>query len=171
MTPRLEARMRAFEQGAVGASVRRLDLRERTALGLHEVLVGLGFDGKPSPLRAPGGGYLRLDGSRATDPEDPEVLREGVYTHADGGMVRVRPDGVPGDLRRPWPHASKSVLYDATRPPTRDNEAFLVTSDGLPVPRSAHRSDGMTQLADVEANEERLDLVMREAYAPLIGET
>jgi hypothetical protein len=163
--------MRAFEAGAVGASVRHLDLRNRTALGLDDELRALGFAWARSPLRAPGGGYLRADGARTDDPEDPDVVHEDVYTHPDGGMVRMRGDGVPGDLRHPSPHASKSVLCDCTRPPTWDNEAFKVTNDGHAVPKSPHRSDGTKQLADAEENEAWLDALMCEAFTDLVGDT
>jgi hypothetical protein len=171
MNAKLDARLRLFETGAVGASVRSLDLRDRTALGLDDELRALGFACSRQALRAPGGGTLRQDGTRSADPDDPDAVLEDVYVHPDGGMVRMRPDGVPGDLRRPWPHVSKSVLYDAARPPTRDNEAFKVTSDGHPLPKSPHRSDGMTQLPDAEANEAWLDAVMLEAYARLVGDS
>src|ERR1700722_4065879 len=117
MNEKLEARLQNFEEGKAGASVRWLDLRNRTVVGLDELLRGLGFSFATQPLRAPGGGYLREGGTTTSDADDPDVLREDVYTHADGGMVRVYPDGRPGDLRRPGPHASKSVVYNPMRPP------------------------------------------------------
>jgi len=168
---KLEARLRAFETGLAGSSVRHLDLRNKTALALDDQLRELGFSHSGRPLPAPGGGYLRQDGTRTDDADDSEVARDDVYTHRDGGMVRMRPDGVPGDLRWSSPHAIKAVLYDATRPATRDNEAFKVTNDGYPVPKTPHRSDGMVQLADREANEARLDALMRDVHTDLVGDT
>ncbi|HEY5240069.1 MAG TPA: hypothetical protein VIJ22_01325 [Polyangiaceae bacterium] len=171
MNQKLEARLRAFETGLAGSSVRHLDLRNKTALALDDQLRELGFSHSGRPLPAPGGGYLRQDGTRTDDADDSEVARDDVYTHRDGGMVRMRPDGVPGDLRWSSPHAIKAVLYDATRPATRDNEAFKVTNDGYPVPKTPHRSDGMVQLADREANEARLDALMRDVHTDLVGDT
>src|ERR1700722_13672257 len=117
MKEMLKTRLREFEDGKAGASVRWLDLRNRTVVGLDECLRELGFSFATQPLRAPGGGYLREGGTSTSDADDPDVLREYAYAHPDGGAVRVYPDGRPGDLRRPGPHASKSVVYNPMRPP------------------------------------------------------
>jgi hypothetical protein len=170
MNETLEARLRDFEDGRAGASVRRLDLRNRTGVGLDDILRELGFSVTTRPFPAPGGGYLREDGTRTDQADDPDIVTESFYTQRDGGMVHVLPQGIPGDLRRPGPHASKSVLYNPMRPPTWDNQAFKVTNDGFPVPKSPHGSDGTAQLPDVDANEVYLDAVMREAYTDLVGD-
>ncbi|MEW5851768.1 MAG: hypothetical protein AB2A00_23465 [Myxococcota bacterium] len=119
------------------------------------------------PLIAMEQTYVRADGTRTTSPDD-NVVPHDIYVHpADGGMVRIKPQGDPSSPMRPQPHASKAVLlrgsgvagrFDVERDTGWNNEAFKVTNDGHPVPKAPQPHFGLrgtggshTQLARFKA--------------------
>jgi hypothetical protein len=113
-----------------GASVKALDLRGKTAAEIDEILLNRGFKRFADVIRDPKTHQPLLD---ASGRQTPMI----VYVHADGGMVRVKPQGDPTSKFRPQPDLSKSVRhpYDADY---RDysREAFKVDSLGRPLPKS-----------------------------------
>src|SRR5262249_21967657 len=123
----------------------------KTPEALHEELLAKGFEHQREPLAAgkdPATGqqlYKKMDGTRTTNPNDPDIVPHDIYTHPDGGMVRIKPEGDPGPGIRPEPHASKSVLFDSKKGTGFDNEAFKVTNDGNAVPKSPNKDAGMKQ--------------------------
>jgi len=131
--PDLSSRLDEFGDGTVGNSVRCYDTSGRSAEQIHTDLLQRGFRHQREPLAAgntPDGRplYRRRDGSRTVDPTDPEIVPHDIYTHPDGGMVRVKPEGDPGSPHRPGPHASKSVLHDPNGGTGFENEAFIPIS-------------------------------------------
>lgn len=163
--PLVRLARRNYETGDLGASVRRLAFGRTgaplTAADAHETLLAAGF----WPHRIPIFGNVTRSGDRqwrshAHDPlpigrDGPSVAVEHAYVHPDGGVVRVFTsaspvvalDTVPG----PW--ARKSVLL--TRPTSRaaidltlDREAFAVTDDGTPVPKSPRAPHGLKRASD-----------------------
>ena len=161
--PELEAALDSFVSipPGLGSSVKTLRISEHTnPSALHDELLARGFRAKREPLQmredVPTEGsvkqFIKLDGSSTEDPE--EALVHDIYVHPDGGMVRVKPQGDPQNSARKQPHASKSVLKhrpaDASQASTLlSEEAFKVTDDGKPVPKSWSTNCGMHQKASL----------------------
>ena len=96
--------------------------------------------------------YVRENGSLALSPEEPNLVMQDLYVHPDGGMVRVKAQGDPSSLMRPEPHASRSVLLEASSPDGRfdvrydsgwRNEGFKVDDEGNPAPKAPNAAFGM----------------------------
>jgi hypothetical protein len=147
----------SFATGDKGKSVKDLDLSKKSGEKLHEDLLDKGFKHKREPLTKEVDGTREYvlsqpgkDGKMTTsDPTDPNIVSQDLYTHPDGGMVRVKPEGDPSSPFRPQPHASKSVLHDPTKGTDLSNEAFKVTNNGEPVPKSPFGPTGMKPKGDV----------------------
>lgn len=112
-----------------GASVRGVDLRNMTADEIDLLMRARGFTRHDDVIRDPVTKEPALDSANNTAPMI-------VYTHPDGGMVRVKPQGDPANRFRPQPHVSMSVR----NPPDAsyqnfDLEAFKVSNDGIPLPK------------------------------------
>jgi peptidoglycan hydrolase-like protein with peptidoglycan-binding domain len=131
----LKKRLDDFAAGekSSGQSVKKLEVSGKSAEQLHQELTQKGFKWHREKL----GGVVDGDTLYNT-PHD-------VYKHPDGGMVRVKPEGRPGDVYRPEPHVSKSVLENPNGGTEWKNEAFKVTNDGHAVPKSTKSDDGMRQ--------------------------
>jgi len=151
-----------FMTGKRGRSVRSLVLHGKSALEIHNELMDRGFQYQRIPLINPRKNkkakYWRRDGSTTNDKTDPELLPHDLYIHHDGGIVRMKPEGIP-DPRHPSPapHVSKSVLRDLTLKKlpfnkekaldTRSrNEAFKITDGGLPIPKAPGKKGTMRML-------------------------
>jgi hypothetical protein len=148
-------RLGEFTKGQAGASVKELDLSGKSPREIDAALRDAGFshrrEGLPTTLHS--GAVIEV-------PHD-------IYVHPDGGMVRVKPQGVPENKFRPQPHVSKSVLFDAAPkdggwPDTRfENEAFKVANDGTPLPSATKSSYGFKsrggQLEKVVYNDYLMD--------------
>ncbi|MEB3223714.1 MAG: hypothetical protein VKS61_16690 [Candidatus Sericytochromatia bacterium] len=132
MTPRTEQAIKAFKAGHLGASVKALDLR---GLEVGEVRVELkrrGFTVQQAhvvdihtgqPKRHPGTG---------------RPIPMEIWTHPDGGVVRIKPEGDPLSRYRPQPHLSIAVRYPPKASASDfNNEAFKVDHTGLPLPKWA----------------------------------
>lgn len=130
LTPRMEAALAAYRAGKLGESVRELDLRRKSVQECREALVAKGFTvehGHITDVRT---------GKPAVHPETGEAIPMEIWTHPDGGMVRIKPEGDPTSKFRPQAHLSKSVKY----PPDAsghdfNNEAFKVDAEGRPLPK------------------------------------
>jgi hypothetical protein len=163
---RLRQRLDDFKSGSVGSSVRDLDLSKKSPEDLHKLLIANGFQHKREPLSA-GNEYKRRDGSTTPDPNDPENVHHDIYTHQDGGMVRVKPEGDPDSPFRPEPHASKSVVF-APHETSFPSEAFKVTNQGIAVPKAPGERYGLrfleTSSSDSSENAGYADTLMRLAH-------
>ena len=97
--------------------------------------------------------YWLKDGGITEDINDPNLVLMDIYVHRDGSMIRIKSFGVPdasGVLEpRRMPHASKSVLKNlckgknCTQDTSFNNEAFKVTDEGFPVPKSSSPQAGL----------------------------
>lgn len=148
--PEVTRRLDEFQNGTAGKSVKDLDLRGMTPEQIHEKLTKEGFTHTREPLKAGKDAqgnqlYKKRDGSKTTNPNDPDIVPHDIYVHPDGGMVRVKPEGDPGANIRSEPHASKSVLLDPNKGTGFENEGFKVTNDGQAVPKSPTKDAGMKQ--------------------------
>jgi hypothetical protein len=106
-----------------GDSVRKLDLRGKSAQALDAELKAKGFVRHDDQLR---------------DPRTQEQLGVPmtVYVHPDGGMVRIKPQGDPTSPIRPQPHGSKAVRWPVDGAYTSfDQEAFKIDAVGNPRPK------------------------------------
>jgi hypothetical protein len=160
-------RVRAFEAGAVAASVKSLALSGRTAAEVHADLLGKGFLLRREPMLARRGRqgqplWLRRGGGTTAAANDPEVALVDVYVHSDGAIVRLY---LVGDPRRPLardaeaPWATVGVLLvpptlwtdAATGEQTLEvdlspsNEVSWVTEQGHAIPRSGRAAHGLKQ--------------------------
>ena len=162
---RIRERVRAFESGRLGTSVRMLDLSVMPPRRLYASLVARGFTHRRAALLAHRGKrgeahYRRCDGHTTTDPNDPEIVPVDVYVHPDGGFVRVFPLGDPlwpiaPDPATPWAYAG--ILLEL--PKQREdrftgalqldfdasvaNEACKVSRSGHAIPRGPRRAHGL----------------------------
>lgn len=134
---RLKTQLERFERGQVGASVRDIDIVNKSADQIDTEAIANGFTKKTEPMRVNGtqGAYYTKDRKITADPSDPEVARQVFYEHADGGMIRVKPDGDPGNKARPEPQVSKSVRFTPSGTEWQ-NEAFKVSAEGIALPKS-----------------------------------
>jgi hypothetical protein len=161
----IRARVRAFETGAVAASVRMLDLSAMPLRRLYAALVARGFAHRRSALVAHRGRrgeahWRRCDGRTTTDANDLQIVPVDVYVHADGGFVRVFPLGDPllpvaPDPAAPWAYAgvllelpvqhedrfTGQLRMDFDSSPR--NEACHVSTSGHPIPRGPRRAHGL----------------------------
>ena len=128
----LEAKVAAnhFLDGQIGQSVRDLDPSLYSEQELEQILLGRGFTERDE-------GFVTLNGQLTT-------ARQRFWTHEDGGMVRLKPQGDPIDLEgtanyRGYAYASKSVQRRGIEDGHLDfgNELFKVDTQNRPVPKSA----------------------------------
>lgn len=130
LTPRTEQALAAFKRGVLGRSVRDLDLRNKTAEAVRTELKNRGFKAEMGVIKD-----VRT-GQPVINPATGRTVPMEIWTHADGGMVRIKPEGDPTNRFRPQAHLSISVLY----PPGSsghdfNNEAFKVDHKGNPLPK------------------------------------
>lgn len=132
LTPRTEQAIKAFAAGTLGGSVKQLDLRNRTAAEVRTELTRRGFVQEMAHITD-----VRT-GKPVVNPTTGKAVPMEIWTHRDGGMVRIKPEGDPTSRHRPAPHLSIAVLY----PPGAsghdfNNEAFKVDFAGNALPKWA----------------------------------
>lgn len=166
----------AYQRGELGASVRRVELTWRTPERAHAKLIAAGFwprrFGIADATNRSGQRRWRLApfGSVDAGHDDPLLAAEHVYVHADGGVVRLFTGACAiGSFEvtdEAW--ARKSVLFDppASRGNAKvslDDEAFAVTDDGVPLPKSPRADHGVKYDAAMRLESHRL------ARAAIVG--
>lgn len=147
--------LKEFHLSKRGILARHLKLAGKSADEIHNLLIGKKFSHMKVPLKVRGDDekYWLKDGSTTQNINDPKLVLMDIYVHKDGSMVRVKPFGVP-DLSgliepRRMPHVSKSVLKklcqkaECTPDTSFVNEAFKITDEGFPVPKSSSRQGGL----------------------------
>ena len=147
----LRTTLKAFQEGKMGQSARKIKVAGKTPQALHEELMGMGFKHKRLPLSAYGKEkgnrqYWLRNGEKTTNPKDSNVVPLDVYFHSDGTLIRVKPEGTPSPKSlRPQPSATKAVVYKAS-PNDFDlrygNEAFKVSEEGIPLPKGPSSKTG-----------------------------
>lgn len=179
ISPELKKRLDDFAdpKSPVGKSVKNVNLEGKSAVELHKELINKGFKHHWEPLAAGTDKwghklYKMRDGSKTADPKHPNVIPHDIYTHPDGGMVRVKPEGDPGDKFRPEPHASKSVVLDTSKGSAFDNEGFKVTNEGDAVPKNTSADNGMKKApssgkTNADINRGFQDATMSKAHTSL----
>ncbi|AIK95982.1 hypothetical protein [Candidatus Odyssella acanthamoebae] len=151
--PEIEKSLKEFGEGKRGHSLARIQPEGKTAQALHDELVKEGFSWKAVPLLVDQGAdkrYWKLNGEQTADEKDPDVVKMHIYTHRDGGMVRIKASGVPDKTAKypkRVPHVVMAVLKNFDPAQCRgescsydtsyDNEAFKVTREGMAGPKAA----------------------------------
>ena len=149
----------SFMKGERGKSVRDLKLAGKKPDDLHKELIVAGFQHERVPLRALKqdkiSKYWRRDGTKTSDAQDAQIVPMDIYTHSDGGLVRVKPEGIPcPKYSHAVPQATKSVVYNLTAKEGKTfdtrypNEAFKVTDEGMPLPKGLSPKTGLRLIVD-----------------------
>lgn len=113
---------------AYGDSVRELDLSNMTASEIDELLSKRGFTREVTALRDKQGEPIVVGGA---------VVPIVIYTHPDGGTVRVKPEGDPTSRYIKQPHLVKSLRWPYDAPGDGfEHEALKVSNQGAPLPRN-----------------------------------
>jgi hypothetical protein len=129
-----------------GKSLKDLKVAGKIGEPLHKELEAKGFvlqdrEGRLKDFNRATGQmeYILRDSTFTTDLEvaKKKGVPQYIYVHEDGGMVRVKPEGTPGNQVRNEPNVSKSVLYKVefdkhgkVVDTSFENEAFKVDEDG-----------------------------------------
>lgn len=110
-----------------GDSVRDLDLSNLSADEIDALLTARGFTVELTALRDLKGEPIVVDGA---------VVPIRIYTHPDGGTVRVKPAGDPTSRFMPQPHLVKSLRWPYDAPGDGfEHEGLKVSNSGAPLPR------------------------------------
>ncbi len=130
LSPRLKNAINLFKSGRTGygQSVKHLDLSGLNTAQVGKLLKSRGFVVEKSVIRD-------FNTQKPLLGPNGKALRQLIYRHVDGGMVRVKPDGQPGSAR-PQPHMVKAVRI-TRRASTHEfgKEAFKVDNAGNPLPK------------------------------------
>jgi hypothetical protein len=151
----LATALKEFRLGKRGQLARQIKLTGKSAQEIHGLLLSKKFSHKQVPLkvRRDDENYWLKDGGITEDINDPNLVLMDIYVHNDGSMIRIKSFGIPDasglvELRR-MPHASKSVLKNlckgknCTQDTSFNNEAFKVTDEGFPIPKSSSPQAGL----------------------------
>ena len=186
----LTTALREYSQQKRGLSVRNLRLANKTPEQIHQILMAAGFKYRRIALPASFGRKLTFwmrDGTESPKATALNLVPQDIYVHADGGLVRVKPEGIPAGprsrVRRRQPHVSKSVLLNL-KPicPSQDepcymdtsfkNEGFKVTEAGVPVPKGPAYEFGFkplhsapTGMIEMAENNGWVDYIMSMAHS------
>ncbi|MDP2605719.1 MAG: RHS repeat-associated core domain-containing protein [Deltaproteobacteria bacterium] len=128
-----------------GDAAKKLKMDGKSPAELEKELLESGFTKQADFVRDPV--------TKQPIVHDGKPIPMDVYTHPDGSMVRVKPEGHPGSPR-PHPHASKSVR----NPPDGDyknfdQEGFKVDNDGNAVPKWPKDGENPHPARSPEGNE------------------
>lgn len=143
--PQLAKRLREFLQGNYAQSLKSFKISGHTAEELHSLLIQKGFrvqeqkkNVSPQPSKKD---EAFKHAPRSFSPHAPtSPILQKIYMHEDGGVVRLK---LTGHRLHPEPHGIKCVLKDPQGGPSYANEAFKVTDEGRPVPKSPKKEDGL----------------------------
>lgn len=176
-----------FKQGRIGAKARMLQLRNLSAKEIHMLLIKEGFRHQRVPLLVGSGEtnryWLKSGETQVGPPTRETMLAMDIYDAPDGSVVRVKAWGIPdksGKTPRTFPHLSKSVVFDKSEEcelfffnchlkVTWENEAFKVSDNGEPIPKSPNPRDGMKipQGLSTADTKRWIDEVMDQAHIDL----
>ena len=138
----LEEFEKASKPGDRGYSVKNLKIANRTASEIDRELAGEGGwkkDPETGKLVSSDGQWTKTEKLTTQNPDGTPCTpyRQVFYENRDGGVVRVKPDGMP-DARfahMKKPHACKYVKKDPAGDTSFENEAFKVNG-GNPIPKT-----------------------------------
>lgn len=142
--PKLKQAIDEFTTNKRGQTLKKIDVHT-TKDRLHKQLLNLGFVWTEVPLTAGKKRYWTVTGDKTKDKNAKNLVMMQIYVHQDGSMVRIKSLGIPdksGKYPQRLPQILLGVLLDISpRSPndydtSYDNEAFKVTAEGNPVPKS-----------------------------------
>lgn len=154
--------LKKFIAGEYAQKAKNLKLDNMSKDAIIKKLLSEGFEKKE-----PEG---RMDGLFGRS-KDREFQDSGdIYVNADGSMIRVKDYSLTRKYR-PQAYTIKAVLKNPTGPVTWQNEAFKVTKDGYPVPKSPRQNHGMKIHAPNSTNPDEdkgwIDLIMEEVHVDI----
>jgi hypothetical protein len=138
---KLKTTIERYENREIGGSARDFDVANKTAETIDKEALSKGFskteEALPSIQKDGSKVYYRKDKSIAPNSSDPGLARQIFYANRDGGLIRVKPDGdYAPEAKRPQPHVSRSIRFDANGGIDWPNEAFKLGPQGQPLPKS-----------------------------------
>ncbi|WP_032112472.1 hypothetical protein [Candidatus Paracaedibacter symbiosus] len=147
--PEISNKLTQYKEGRLCKSLKDVDTGNLTHQQLSTRLKELGYfcykkplsvNSKATPLR-----YLKKDGGDTANLNELDVVWQEICVEIkDGCVVRIKMDGYPRS-KRPAPHSTKAILLNRAQDPSNyDNEAFKVTSTGIPVPKGPDASFGLS---------------------------
>mgnify|MGYP003394237727 CR=1 FL=1 len=137
LSPREKEALHAFVEAkklpngkTYGDSVRRFHLKGKSTAQVEKEMKKMGCPMKREAMREGGSGPIRKD-------KDGKEIPLLMFLCPDGGVVRIKPVGDPGNKYRPQPHGSKALRYPADSDyVTFDDEVLKVDEEGNPVPKA-----------------------------------
>lgn len=183
--PDIEKALNQFSQGKRAQSLKNIHPEGKTAKDLHFDLIKEGFTWKEIPLLVDQGAekkYWKLNGEQTFDEKDPQVVKMHIYTHPDGGMVRIKASGVPDKMAKyskRCPHVVIAVLknFDSAQcqgnschyDTSYDNEAFKVTCEGMAGPKASSSKYGFKSPIENDASyNKKLNRFAEDVYMDLV---
>lgn len=154
---KLNKTIERYLKGQIGQSIKSIHLKNHDAKSLHHILLQKGFSHHRIVLNHNINNkmlYLKRNGRFTSNPKENDAVPHDIYVHPDGGMIRIKPEGIPTThptIKRHYPQAVKCVLFDATLhchnqiceyDTSYKNEAFKVTDKNIPVPKSTAKEEG-----------------------------
>lgn len=144
--PKIAKAILQYQNNKIGMQAKKLNLNNLTAKEIHYFLLKQGFFHIREGIKIKDKWLLR-SGELVTELDHANTVAHDIYLHADGSMIRVKPEGIPTQLSLPrkHPYYIKSVLLDKVGVCHIDtceynyeftNEAFKLTTNGIPVPSS-----------------------------------
>ncbi|MDD9950113.1 MAG: hypothetical protein OXT67_00980 [Zetaproteobacteria bacterium] len=156
----LQQVLRAYHSGKVGFQAKNVRLSGLTPPQVHKHLVDLGFRHHRTALKVhpkQPDYWLKNGETSAHLPTKEQQVPMDIYDHPDGSVIRMKAWGIPdrsGKTLRPQPHLNKTVMFNSEPECTWglfnchlntswENEAFKVSDEGTPLPKSPASQSGM----------------------------
>lgn len=176
LPPKLRNHLAAFKVGKIGGEAAKLQVTGLTSVKLADLLKKHGFRHSRIPLKThPNDRRYRLKtgGTTTATPNAEEMLPMDIFDHPDGSLIRIKAWGIPdetGASFQPNPHVTKSIVWDASDEcwlgffdchlnTSWANEAFKLTDDGEPMPKSISPTDGFRQNVGEELIKDTMDRI------------
>lgn len=142
--PRIARALLEFSKGQRGNSIRNLQFSDATPAKIHKILIAKGFWHQRTGIKLKDK-WLARDGRLTVRPH-ADIVAQDIYVHPDGGMIRVKPEGIPASIHLPrkHPYYVKAVLVKlepcnhlhCQHDTSFNNEAFKVSTDDIPLPKA-----------------------------------
>jgi hypothetical protein len=151
--------LKKFLSGEYAQKVKNLKFDGMNKSQIEKMLTSEGFEKKE-----PEG---RVDGLLGRG-KDREFQDSGdIYVHNDGSMIRIK-DASNKRKHRPQSYVIKAALKNPSGPVTWQNEAFKISKEGYPVPKSPKQAHGLKIHAPETSGQDEdkgwVDLIMEEVH-------
>lgn len=148
-----------FIKNEYGQKAKNLKLEGKTKAELEKILLDEGFEKRKTDGRIDG----LLGRSKDRDFQDSG----DIYVHSDGSMIRIK-DSSSYRKHRPQSYIIKAVLKNPSGPVTWQNEAFKISKEGYPLPKSPKQTHGLKihapNSSGIDEDKGWVDLIMEEVH-------